>query len=333
MTKTAWRRAWTLPLLALAVGCAGESPTAGGDEPVRADHPTLRPQFHEGELPGLPPLTLDEIRGGVRRVTPAVSSLDVTGLAVAPSRTDKSIRGRVSTDAAAVAVRLLGLGSGYWVLPVGAPDPLNSGEYGFAMSLEFTRTIPAGFHSLGFAAIGPDGIAGQQTALGLCFLPDVPDDWNACDPALEPPELVVSLGWDVDADLDLVVVTPSGQVVDAKNRTTAERQPGQPVDPDADGVGVLDHDSNGGCALDGLRRENLVFRQRPPAGRYAVFVNLFAACGQGSAHFRLTLHSRVDHGDGSFSQVETFSRSGALLEAQQNGGETPGLFVTEFTVE
>ena len=117
-----------LPWLALAatalLACSEETLTRGLDQPLRVESA----QFREGDLPGLPPLTREESSAGVAPKSPHVTSIDITGLSIVAGEGEKTIRGRVTTDASAVALRFAGAGDGYWVLPVGGPDPINNGE-------------------------------------------------------------------------------------------------------------------------------------------------------------------------------------------------------------
>ena len=50
--------------------------------------------------------------------------------------------GYASVDTEAVAVRFRDLGQGYWVVPVGTPDPQNSGELAWSMTTSFGDIVP-----------------------------------------------------------------------------------------------------------------------------------------------------------------------------------------------
>ena len=93
-------------------------------------------------------------------------------------------------------------------------------------------------------------------------------------------DLVVSLRWDGDADLDLHVVDPFGSEVFARAPSTLPPlPPGQTPDPEAElRAGFLDFDSNAACVQDGSRNENVVW-QAAPTGHYVVRVDAFAMCG------------------------------------------------------
>lgn len=315
-------RAALVALFACLPACSSESGTAGIAEPLQV----FRGQFFEGELPGRPPLTAQEIADGEKPVSPHVTSVDGASGVLLRGDPLRVMRGRTTTDAVAVGVRFAELGSGYWVRPVGAPDAANEGQYTFTLDSELSRALPPGMHDLVFAAIGADGSAGTQVGVGLCVSSAVPDNLNACAPSQRPPASVVSLSWDANADLDLQVFTPNGVLVEAKHPNTAA--PGDAGEPE----GVLDRDSNKNCSDDGVRRENLVFEDAPSAGDYFVYVNLFDACGEPSVRFDVTLHGVAEGEEpDTFRQIETYRTSGVLLASQANGGSKVGLLITKFT--
>src|SRR3954453_12047806 len=103
-----------LPLLAYgAVGC-GDSAEAhsGANEALTVSNG----QFFEGSYPS--------DQGG-----PAVTSTSGFRSTIIPAGTvAKSIGGNAAASSLSVAVALDGLGSGYWVSPVGAPDQETKGE-------------------------------------------------------------------------------------------------------------------------------------------------------------------------------------------------------------
>jgi hypothetical protein len=308
---------------ALAIACSGEKLTPAYEEPIRV----TGAQFFKGELPGSPPLTDPE----AEVPTPTVTSISLAGLLVSPGYSGKRISGRASTDAVAVGVRLAGLGSGYWVFPVGAPDPTAQGEFSWSARLDFSRDVPAGEHELFLAGIDRAGRAGAQFSSRLCFTSPLGDE-SVCNPRQAPPALIVSLSWDTGADLDLRVLTPEGKVVDAKHPSTAlAADAGAAIDPEAPGTGVIDRDSVRGCAVDGVERENLIFATEPSAGSYSLYANLFEACGAASARFTMTVHRASAGEDGGAPVLtETFRRSGTLLASDANGGAELGMFVASF---
>lgn len=303
--------------------CSGEKGETGLAEPLRLRSGT----FKTGELPG---------QVGP---TPSITSFETASTVVRPGQTEKGLLGRASPDAVAVAVRFADLGSGYWVFPVDGPDPQNNGELVWQTVADFGDDVAPGLHALRVVAIDGAGNAGPPRELSVCITPPIPDNLNACDDKLLPPAAVLSLSWDTPDDVDLVIVTPDGRIVDAKHpRTVAPPPPGPSSTGDtADAgatasVGTFDRDSNGGCVIDGVQRENLVFQKRPPTGSYLVYASLFDACGRGPAHFRFSLfepeataNPKVQH------LVESVTKQGVLLPLEASGGAHLGTFVTEVT--
>jgi len=306
--------------------CSDARLTPALDEPIRV----TSAQFRKGALPGSPPLS----HPTAEPLTPTVTSVALSGLLVSPGYSGKRISGRASTDAVAVGLRLGDLGSGYWVFPVGAPDPTAKGEYSWSARLDFSREVPAGEHELSLVGIDREGNAGSQFSSRLCFTSVLGDD-SICNPRISPPRAVVSLSWDASADVDLRVVTPEGKVVDSKHPSTAlAADAGVPVNSDAPGIGVIDRDSVRACAADGVERENLIFSDEPASGSYAIYANLYDSCGLPSVRFTLTVHRAVPADDGETLVLsETFRRSGLLLAADANGGGALGMFVTTLDAE
>ena len=318
----------------LAVGCSfacgEEELTAGLEQPLRVESG----QFIDGRLPGAAPVS------GQQPATPGVGAPSGVSL-VRPGQRVRAT-GTATGDASSVGVRFADLGSGYWVRPLSVPDlESTEGGYTWDLNIDFATDLSAGLHTLLLAGIGEDGRAGTQRTLEICVQPAIPDRLsttsvllrgNRCDPAQQPPALVVSLGWDTPVDLDLQVVTPSGQRLDAKRPTNVVLGSDGEIDPSVTGTGRIDADSNADCVLDGLNRENLVFDQSPPPGRYAVYVDLYEACGKPSVRFDVSIHQSVPGAEpDTFAQRETFSQAGQLLALSGSGGTT-GLFVTEFVV-
>ena len=97
---------------------------------------------------------------------------------------------------------------------------------------------------------------------------------------IDPGDLVIEATWDVDADLDLRVIQPDGEVVYRGNT------------PAASG-GQLDRDANPLCTRPGERSETVTWpTSPPPRGSYAVRLNYSHACGQASTPWTVTLKIR-----------------------------------------
>lgn len=307
--------------LVCSVGCSSESLSEGLDEPIRIQGA----QFMRGALPGSAPS--DEAEA------PHPTSLASQGRTVVQGSSGISIVGRATPDAESIAVALRGGGgSGYWVQPVGTPEPQFNDEPTFGFSVAFGRDI-AGMQRLRVAAIDKHGESGTQSELEICVVPRVPDNLNACVPTIAPPELVISLSWDRAVDLDLVVVTPSGKQVSPKDPSTVSLDDeGNPVPGEA--VGVFDLDANASCRGDGRRLENLVFQERPEPGRYLIYANLFDACGEDSVRFSTALYEKAGgDADDTYSVSRSLETHGVLSSAQANAGAKLGTFVTQFQVK
>jgi hypothetical protein len=316
-----------LGALSLAA-CSSEPLTTALNEPFRISGA----QFREGKLPGSPPLTGEDIRGGAVASEPLVSGISLQNSLIPPREPARSITGLASIGAVAVGVRFEDLGTGYWLLPTANVDVVNNGVE-WRLRAAFGSGLPPGPHRLLFAAVDAAGKAGTQTALTLCLQSDIPDNGSACDPDKVPPALVVSLGWDAAVDLDLRVVTPSGKVVDSKHATTAEKGAGGKIDVSAPGVGVIDYDSFAGCTPDGRGRESLVFQSTPAPGTYLVYANLFDACGQPGVSFDVSVSTALPGDEPDTLRLEqTLHETGQLQALQANGGDALGSYVTAFTI-
>ena len=312
-----------------AVACSGEPLTPALEEPIRVQGA----QFREGTLPGRPPLTLEEIKAGVSPSAPSIASFDLGNAFIPRGEPSRRFAGRTTQDAVALGVQFAELGTGYWVIPTGSADVINDGQLLWSFNAAFARNAPAGRHTLLFSAIDSAGRAGTQTAVELCLESEVPDNGNACRPSVAPPALVVSLSWDAPVDLDLVVISPGGNVTDAKHPSTALPDDKGKVDTSTPGTGVLDRDSNASCVIDSRQRENLVFQDLPPSGTYLVYANLFDACGERGVAFDVSLHNATSGVEpDTLALVQTYRQSGSLQAVHANGGSKLGLFVTQFIV-
>jgi hypothetical protein len=216
-----------------------------------------------------------------------------------------------------VGARLEGLGTGYWLVPTGAPDPTQPGTSTFGLTTSFDPNIPGGLRNLLIVAIGASGQAGYQTPTQLCIAPRIPDNGHSCDPTKPVPNAVLSLRWDTNFDLDLHVQGPHGA------NFSPEQPYGGPVDAGAHGIPAglpqIDRDSLANCIPDGLNQEDLVFYEPPPSGTYTVSVDPFQSCGQPSVQFEFTLYRSTGKCP-DCSLAATTSIGGELLASQVNGG-------------
>jgi hypothetical protein len=211
------------------------------------------------------------------------------------------------------------------VKPLGETDSAYPGELGFSVSLELSADLPLGPQRLLFSVIDRHGKAGRQQALDVCVASRFDRELHACDSTKRPPAAVLSLYWSSAADLDLIVRTPEGEIVDALHPST---EPDSDA-ADASGRAVLYADRGASCSAGTSQREDLVWFDDVPPGRYRVFVNLFDACGAAATHFRVEASVRSERDDGTFRfRAVAEPIAGELLADQANGGRDDGLLIT-----
>ena len=243
---------------------------------------------------------------------PVISQFSIPNSEFVAGTTGKVMKGLAGVGSQSVAFQLQGLGSGYWVLPVGSPDPTEQGALSWAATCDFSHDLKPGLQPLMIAASGPDGAFGPLSTETLNIKSLVPAG-----------HVVASLTWGSNADLDIHLLSPSGKELDPKHPNTkaSDEDTGKPVAHS----GLLDRDSMAACVPDGLRTENVVWADNPEVGTYAVRVDMFSACSQPAATFVFSL--LVDG-------TEVLRKTGRLLDIDADGGGPgSGLFVTEFSCE
>jgi len=238
---------------------------------------------------------------------PLVAAVELPVATVTAGGRDFALRGFLDRDATAVAIQLRG-DEGHWVATAGLPDTQVPDLVTFDVRLAFAPDLPPGPAELVLRAVDARGRAGEARPVPLTVTrAPVPDG-----------ALVITLAWDAQADLDLHVVQPDGIEIWRGNINGHEPPPpGQPPEaPEAwrEG-GLLDFDSNGGCALDGRRQESVLWASAPPPGRYRVLVDVSSLCGTSGSFWRvearrdgrrigaavghaLEAHTRGSHGAG-----------------------------------
>lgn len=311
-------RRFGVALSLLIASCSGESLTEGATEPIRV----LGAQFVPGDLPGSKPLTAQEIRNGKELEKPYSTTPEIAGRVLDPGRASVGISGRTTPDGYSVGLQLVGHGTGYWVFPVGAPDPFNNNELAWSARVDF-GDIPPGLQYLRVVALDENQRAGTQRTLEFCIRSPLPDNLNACSPKVAPPRLVVSLEWESAGDVDLSVVTPSGEVLNYASITDGTA---------SENAGKFTGDTGTGCLQIGPRRENIAWQEKPAKGLYYVYVNLHDACNELATPFVVTTHVRKQRGD-EYELQETFRIASEALAVQANGGSQLGTFITEFSVD
>jgi hypothetical protein len=220
-------------------------------------------------------------------------------------------------------LRFADVGSGYWVVPVSSPDFNTLSDLLWTARIEFARDLAPGLHDLQVIAVQSDRTFGPLTPDGIKRL--------TVHPLVPDADVVLSLEWDTDADLDLHLTGPleqGGGELYPKQPSTAPFDSSSMTFPP--GTGLLDRDSNGRCMRDGFRREDVVWNSHeqgaavlgpPLAGTYRIRVDMFDACGQAYANFKVTLFEEG---------MPRFVRAGRLLVTDADGGGAgSGLFVAE----
>ena len=282
-------------------------------------------QFISGTLPGRAPTTGvagDSDAGTASALT--LTDFSAQNSTVLLGQAGKKFSGRAVNGAVAVGLALVGDASGYWVIPMIDPDPQFPGEIPFEVSADFLPFETGGPRLLRAVALDANGAAGEQRELKLCTQGRTPDNLHACDATRDLPAAVFSLRWDADVDLDLVVTTPTGRVVDPRHPLVVPVESGRPP---ADAA-MLDRDSLGSCVADGLRQENLVFPVLP-TGTFRIGIRFNDACRQAGTRYSLTVQQRVGSG-AEQSFTETFHAESSFSAQDVTIGDGPGVAIVAY---
>lgn len=305
------RQLWAALMCLLVAACDGESGESGLGEPLQVSAGA----FKHGALPGA------AADSGDADESLRFTTIETNNTVVHPGQAGKQISGRVTDNGYSVALRFDELGSGYWVVPVGEADSAYPGELDFGVDFGISADLPLGPQRLLFTVIDARGRAGRQQALTLCVTSEYDRTLHACDATQRPPAGIITLTWDTEADLDLIVRTPDGELVDARHPSSR---------PGTDAQGIL-YTDDARCAGRSLRREDLVFQAEITPGRYEVFVNLFDACGAAATFFEVSATARTQSDDETYGFEALAEKSvGQALELQANGGQSQGIAITSF---
>jgi hypothetical protein len=229
---------------------------------------------------------------------PTINVINTNNNIVFPGAMNRSLTGSAAgttiaaatdtTPAQTIPARAILIGldgdSGHWILPTGAEDLNFPGSLTFGTHLSFSPEMTPGSYSLVLRAVDADGMIGPPQLLSLMVLSTMPTG-----------ALVVTLIWDVDADLDLHLHMPDvsmpGKFTDVWAKAPLALPPVAPGDPpytsdEIAAAGKFDFDSNSQCRIDGRRQEDVVFPNPPPSGDYEVRVDAFSMCGQVTTRWR-----------------------------------------------
>jgi hypothetical protein len=174
---------------------------------------------------------------------------------------------------------------------------LPSAQTSVPVLLTFPQSIPLSEFELLFAAANPSGSVGSYVGL------------TTRTTSVGTGDVQVTLSWDTDSDTDLHVVDPAGEEVFYAHRRSASG-------------GELDLDSNAGCAIDGVRNENITWPVgHAPRGQYTVRVDYWSACGVAQTNFTVRINNA-----GSAPQIVTGTFTGAGDVGGLGSGRTVATF-------
>jgi hypothetical protein len=202
-----------------------------------------------------------------------VNTINSANNSVRTGQVGKKLDGTVDLGAATMALYLKG-DVGYWIVPADVADVTTTGQRLWQATISLSPLTPPGDQTLIVEGVDQAKQFGPPETLDLRVQGDVPSG-----------DLVVSLAWDTEADLDLHVVNPSG--VEIWSHKPTDYKPTTPPLPASDiaEYGHLDFDSNASCAIDGRRMENVIWGSKFQVGHYLVRVDTPSLCGQPAARW------------------------------------------------
>jgi hypothetical protein len=206
---------------------------------------------------------------------PGVASIVLINSFIRPSMVDYPISGALQPGATAAAIGLRG-DVGFWIVVSGLPNVATPEDPSFAATATFSSGIVPGKYTLVVHGVDAQGRFGAESTQILTALPS---------PSTPTGDLVITLKWDTESDMDLHVVDPSG--VEIFHGAMSDQPPPFAPQAEAGSYGHLDWDSNANCVIDGKREESVSWPNPPPAGRYIVRVDAASLCGQPIAHWNV----------------------------------------------
>lgn len=331
-------------LVLLAFGCAlgcgdeQENPSGTG-EPFRV----LRAQYFSGTMPGSPPEPPGQMTTWAPGDPPRVIDMMVTGVQVQQGTGSKKLPGRASENAYSVGLTAPDVSAGWWMIATNDLDTsVDPPRVTFSALTDYSHSLRPGPLPVLLVALDRQGNAGIQFREPLCVTSTGPEKDTACN-GTPLPAAAISLTWDTNVDLDLVVQTPDGRLVSPKNPALHDLPKGDSGELSPH----IDRDSNANCVFDGVRTENLIWptltedqgETERPSGLYQVYVNLFDPCGQQTVRFHVkitTAESSTDDGaagggGADLVQHQWVDQAGQLIATQASPADPKGMFVTEFT--
>lgn len=301
----ALKRARTLALpLCLALACEeGVSPSRG----LEAELHVADGQYDEGAFPADIDAPSEASEGA-----PEIHSISSRNNTVRQGQADKTVGLLVSPTARTVAIWLED-DVGYWTVPAAVASVESAPDLEVQALLAFSRSTALGERRLWFAAADSRARYGSPSALTLRVVEPIPTG-----------QLVVSLSWAQDMDLDLVVVQPDGATLSADGLFDAA---GGKLPQDGDTAPVVDIDSNQACRIDGRRTENAIYPEVSLPGSYEIYARIAQACGAPQTGWQLRIF--LDGKEVGSTSGQFYAR---LADTPNGGPSGPGLFVTRISV-
>jgi hypothetical protein len=242
---------------------------------------------------------------------PGVASIALLNSIIHPDSIGYPIAGALDPGSTAAAMGLRG-DVGYWIVPAGLPNVATPTDPSFAATATFAAGIVPGSYTLVVQAVDGQGLFGLPRTQSLTAQPS---------PSAPTGDLVVTLTWDTESDMDLHVVDAMG--VEIFHGAMSDQPPPFAPQPEAGSYGHLDWDSNANCVIDGKRQESVVWPNPPPPGSYVVRVDAASLCGEPIAHWRVdaTLHGA------SLGEAQ-----GVAVDASSRGPHDQGAGLTALTL-
>ncbi len=258
------------------------------------------------------------VRGPMPAGSPAGPSVDQLALVnneIWAGLANDPLSGALGPAATAAAIGLRG-DVGYWIVVAGVPSVSTPSDPSFAATAIFSPNIVLGSYTLLVSAVDATGTFGPPSAQIL----------TAETSPTNPPatgDLVVTLTWDTESNLDLHVVDPAGGEIYWDNQSS--QPPFSFNQIDGGSYGYVDYDSNANCVIDGLRREDAIWPTAPPSGTYTVRVDTPSLCGNPIANW--TVRAVLDGSEIAMAR-------GVALDADTLGshGIGTGVLALQFAV-
>jgi len=246
---------------------------------------------------------------------PAVEQLALVNNNIWPGLADDPFSGALAPSATAAAIGLQG-DVGYWIVVAGVPSISTPLDPSFSATGVFSTGIVPGNYTLVVRAVDASGNFGLPARQILIA------EANQTNPPAAG-DLVVTLTWDTESNLDLHVVDPTGAEIYWGDQSPMPAQSFDAVDGGS--YGYIDYDSNANCVIDGLRREDAIWPRPPPPGNYTVRVDTASLCGQPNAYWTVNV---------LLEGRSIANASGIALDADTwgNHGVGAGQLALQFTV-